>query len=114
MAVQPGLCRTWSETLKTGFLTTAGAKEDLQDIAHRKPKYAKHSAQRGPQRQTASGDSGPSLEQELARRKVDTDASEFWFYMRSELQRLRRVAGNGSSLAVEIDTLLRTGRDYQR
>ena len=22
VAVQPGLCRTWSETLKTGFLTT--------------------------------------------------------------------------------------------
>ena len=22
MAVQPGLCRTWSETQKTGFLTT--------------------------------------------------------------------------------------------
>ena len=95
------------------FKIKTGAK-DLQDIAHRKPKYAKHSAQRGPQRHTASEDSSPSLEQELARRKVDTDASEFWFYMRSELQRLRRVAGNGSSLAVEIDTLLKTGRDYQK
>ena len=31
MAVQPGLCRTWSETPKTGFLITRLILESLQD-----------------------------------------------------------------------------------
>lgn len=91
-----------------------GTKDDLQEIEHRHPKYAANTAHGESQRHTASRDSGPSLEQELARRKVDTDAAEFWYYMRSELQRLWRIAGNGSSLSVEIDTLLKTGRDYQK
>ena len=37
VAVQPGLCRTWSETPKTGFLTTrlkfVGEKDEMPVIA---------------------------------------------------------------------------------
>ena len=57
---------------------------------------------------------GPSLEQELARRKVDTNVKEFWYYMRSELNKLRKVAENISSLKEEIDVILNTGANYQR
>ena len=73
-----------------------------------------HITQNEPQSHTAGGDLGPRLEQELARRKVDTDATEFWFYIRSELQKLRTKAGNGSSLYEEIETLLETAKDYQK
>lgn len=63
--------------------------------------------------QTSSQSEGPSVEQELARRKVDTDAREFWYFMRSELQKLRRQAVN-TSLEPDINALLQSGAVYQK
>lgn len=64
-------------------------------------------------KQASSQSDGPSIEQELARRKVDTDVREFWYFMRSELHQLRDNAGN-SSLKHNINWLLKKGADYQK
>lgn len=64
-------------------------------------------------KKTSSQSDGPSLEQELARRKVDTDVREFWYFIRSELLKLRDEAEN-SSLKGDIDMVLKKGADYQK
>lgn len=101
-------------TKNSGRSSKAETNADQKGNEHLQPKDTPSTGQKETQRNVADGDSGPTLEQELARRKVDTDATEFWYYMRSELQKLRRMAGNSSSLTEEIDTLLKTGTNYQK
>ena len=56
---------------------------------------------------------GPSLQQESARRKVDNDVKEFWYYLRSELHKLQSKSEN-SSLRTKIDMLLNMSTYYQK
>lgn len=56
--------------------------------------------------------SGPSLQHELARRKVDRVSLEFWFFLRSELTKLKSKTTE-ASVVKAINLLLADSVDYQ-
>ena len=55
----------------------------------------------------------PSLEHEVARRRVEYDLREFWYYIRAELKKLKDVATD-KSLVKPINTVLQNGAQYQK
>ena len=54
-----------------------------------------------------------SLEHEVARRRVEYDVREFWYYIRSELKKLKD-ASQDKSLVKPINTVLQNGAAYQK
>ena len=65
MAEQPGLCRTWLETLKTGFLTTRLISElaEQQQGGHSEGAVAREGSG-GPDNTSAFDDDDPNKEKE--------------------------------------------------
>ncbi|XP_033734608.1 alpha-(1,6)-fucosyltransferase-like [Pecten maximus] len=55
---------------------------------------------------------GPSLLHEQRRRKIENDVVEFWYYMRSELKKLKSVSK--SDIVHVVDKALLDGADYQK
>lgn len=54
------------------------------------------------------------MEMETSRRKVDNGVQEMWFYLRSQLGKLKETLANDSPTKKKIDTILENGADHSR
>lgn len=53
-----------------------------------------------------------SLAHEEKQKKVDRDITEYWYYMRNQLERLK--SSGTPDMAVKVDNILKQGKNYQR
>lgn len=63
--------------------------------------------------QKSNNSRNPSLDHEVARRRVEYDVREFWFYIRAELNAIKELAKD-KSLVKPINTVLQNGASYQK
>ena len=55
----------------------------------------------------------PSLDHEVSRREVERVSTEFWLYIRSELNKLKQKTTE-SEIVKDINSVLADGFDYQK
>lgn len=64
---------------------------------------------------TESGaDNGPDLNHEMFRRKVENGVTEFWFYLRSELTKIKDMHKDNQQTVMKIGQVLENGLDHQQ
>lgn len=62
----------------------------------------------------ATGPGEPSKDHEVARRRVENTATEFWYYVRHQLLNLKNEASGNTQLVSHIDKMLGNCQGYQR
>jgi len=56
----------------------------------------------------------PSLEYEMARRKVIDGVKEMWFFFSAEMKKLQKLAQNNPQIQTKISYILETGIEHKR
>ena len=62
----------------------------------------------------SNGDAGPDLNHEMFRRKVENGITEFWFYLRSELGKIKDSHKDNQGTVMKIGQILENGLDHQQ
>ncbi|XP_046372255.1 alpha-(1,6)-fucosyltransferase-like [Haliotis rufescens] len=56
----------------------------------------------------------PTADHEKSFRKVENTAVEFWYFMRSQLKKIKDSAGGNTEITSKVDQILGDGANYQR